>query len=193
MTIWGGETVAGWWRSAAPGPGSNSEMIIQAGRAAGAGPRPRQYIEMHGATIMGSWARPLLPLLTSDNTLHGDIHQPGTLSSPRCSNQTKVDQWQKQTKVSLESFQNSNSLHDFDIIHNIGLNSSSNHIVLVWPQFNTFIILFETYREVQKILWRPVVVIVDCVVSALVAGQNTLWRLSWHYIITRPGGAPAPN
>ena len=35
-------------------------MIIQAGQAAGAGPRPRQYIEMHGATIMGSWARPLL-------------------------------------------------------------------------------------------------------------------------------------
>ena len=38
------------WRSAAPGPGSNTEMIIPAG------PGPRQYIEMHTATIMGSWA-----------------------------------------------------------------------------------------------------------------------------------------
>ena len=51
-------------------------MIIQAGRAAGAGPRPRQYIEMHGATIMGAGPGHYWPLLTSDNTLHGDIHQP---------------------------------------------------------------------------------------------------------------------
>ena len=147
-------------------------------------------------TVPQSWGAGqawLLAATDRDTTRYTMISTSRKLSSPRCSNQTKVDQWQKQTKVSLELFQNSNSLHDFDIIHNIGLNSSSNHIVLVWPQFNTFIILFETYREVQKILWRPVVVIVDCVVSALVAGQNTLWRLSWHYIITRPGGAPAPN
>ena len=95
--------------------------------------------------------------------------------------------------MSLKSYQNSNSLHDSDTIHNIGLNSLNPHIVLVWPQFNTFIILFETYREVQKILWRPVVVIVDCVDITLEhswpswSGQNTLWRLSWHYIIIRPG------
>ena len=96
-------------------------------------------------------------------------------------------------QVSLKSYQNSNSLHDSDTIHNIGLNSLNPHIVLVWPHFNTFIILFETYREVQKILWRPVVVIVDCVDITLEhswpswSGQNTLWRLSWHYIIIRPG------
>ena len=57
------------WRSAAPGPGSNTEMIIPAG------PGPRQYIEMHTATIMGSWAGGGGGTTGRYLTLHSDIHQ----------------------------------------------------------------------------------------------------------------------